>query len=615
MPLPANTTTVVVLGTFNTPEGNPSTGTITFTPSAWLLNSGANIAIPNSAVSKSLGTAGDFSVTLPITDDADLSPNPFVYSVSEVIDGVSQSYNISIPGTVASGGTVYLADLAPVAAAGPEYYSLASSLAIGTVTTLAAGSAATATITGLAPSQTLDLGIPTGPAGSAATVTVGTIGAVAYPGPGTVTNSGSSSAAVLDFTLVTGQQGATGATGPQGAAGSAASVTVGTVGAVAYPGPGTVTNSGSSSAAVLDFILVTGQQGATGPQGPAGPAGTFPNGSIIGEIKYWNGSSWASLPPGGHGQMMYACNGVPTWGFGGCPPLITTSTATSITATGATTGGVVAADGGASVTARGVAYGLSSAPTTSGTITNNGTGTGSFSSTLTGLTSFSTYYVRAYATNSVGTSYGNEINFTTLFECGLSMMTDVEGNTYNTVQIGTQCWSQSNLKVSKYRNGDNIPTGLSNSQWGSASSGAYAIYDNNTSNNTLYGKLYNGYAANDSRGLCPTGWHVPSDTEWASLITFLGGSSVAGGKMKSTTGWNSPNTGATNSSGFTGLPGGGRLGGGVYGDLGNVGHWWSTTIIGSAGWAWYRSLNTSFNSVANNANPQAYGYAVRCLRD
>lgn len=280
MPLPANTTTVVVLGTFNTPEGNPSTGTITFTPSAWLLNSGANIAIPNSAVSKTLGTAGNFSVTLPITDDADLSPNPFIYTVTEVIDGVSQSYNISIPGTVASGGTVYLADLAPVAAAGPEYYSLASSLSIGTVSTLPTGSAATASITGLAPSQTLNLGIPTGPAGSAATVTVGTIGATAYPGPGTVTNSGSSSAAVLDFTLVTGQQGATGATGPQGAAGSAATVTVGTVGSVAYPGPGTVTNSGTSGSAVLDFILVTGQQGATGPQGAAGSAATIAVGSV-----------------------------------------------------------------------------------------------------------------------------------------------------------------------------------------------------------------------------------------------------------------------------------------------------------------------------------------------
>jgi hypothetical protein len=280
MPLPANTTTVVVLGTFNTPEGNPSTGTITFTPSAWLLNSGANIAIPNSAVSKSLGTAGDFSVTLPITDDADLSPNPFIYSVSEVIDGVSQSYNISIPGTVASGGTVYLADLAPVAAAGPEYYSLASSLAIGTVTTLAAGSAATATITGLAPSQTLDLGIPTGSTGAtgtAATVTVGTIGATAYPGPGTVTNSGTSGAAVLDFVLVTGQ---TGATGPQGNTGTLA---VGTVGSVPNSGTASVTNVGSSTAGTFDFILrdgPTGPQGATGATGAQGPTATLAVGTV-----------------------------------------------------------------------------------------------------------------------------------------------------------------------------------------------------------------------------------------------------------------------------------------------------------------------------------------------
>jgi hypothetical protein len=280
MPLPANVTTVVVLGTFLTPEGNPSTGTISFTPSSWLLNSGANVAIPNSSVSKTLGTAGDFTVTLPITDDADLSPSGFVYTVSEVVDGVSQNYNISIPGTIAAGGTVYLADLAPVAPAGPEYYSLASSLSIGTVTTLAAGSAATATITGLAPSQTLNLGIPTGPTGAtgtAATITVGTIGATAYPGPGTVTNSGTSGAAVLDFVLVTGQQGATGAQGNTG------TLAVGTVGSVPNSGTASVTNVGSSTAGTFDFILrdgPTGPQGATGATGAQGPTATLAVGTV-----------------------------------------------------------------------------------------------------------------------------------------------------------------------------------------------------------------------------------------------------------------------------------------------------------------------------------------------
>ena len=311
--MPANVTTVVVLGTFLTPEGNPSTGTVSFTPSSWLLNSGANIAIPNSSVTKTLGTAGNFSATLPITDDPDLSPGGWVYSVSEVVDGVSQSYNIAIPGTVAAGGTVFLADLAPVAPAGPEYYSLASSLAIGTVTTLAAGSAATATITGLAPSQTLNLGIPTGPQGtqgsagptgpqgdvgpqgpqgSAATVTVGTTSQVAYGGTAVVTNSGTSGAAILDFILVEGpqgpqgtqgstgpqgpqgDQGPTGPTGPTGSTGpqgSAATVTVGTIGFVDYPGPGTVTNSGTSGSAVLDFVLVRGPQGAIGDLTAAAP--------------------------------------------------------------------------------------------------------------------------------------------------------------------------------------------------------------------------------------------------------------------------------------------------------------------------------------------------------
>lgn len=282
MAMPANVTTVVVLGTFLTPEGEPSTGTVSFTPSSWLLNSGANIAIPNSTVTKTLGTAGNFSVTLPITDDPDLSPGGWIYTVSEVVDGVSQSYNIAIPGTVAAGGTVFLADLAPVAPAGPEYYSLASSLTVGTVSTLPAGSAATATITGLAPSQVLNLGIPTGPQGttgatgatgpqgpqgatgptgpqgSAATIAVGTVTSGTAGGTPSVTNSGTSGAAVLDFVLIPGNTGPQGATGAPGAA---ASVTVGSVTTVPFGGTAAVTNSGTSGSAVLDFVLVTGPQG------------------------------------------------------------------------------------------------------------------------------------------------------------------------------------------------------------------------------------------------------------------------------------------------------------------------------------------------------------------
>lgn len=204
MAMPGNVTTVVVAGTFLTPEGEPSTGTVSFTPSSWLTNSGANIAIPNSTVTKALGTAGDFTVTLPITDDSDLNPEGWIYSVAEVVDGVSQSYNIAIPGTVAVGGTVFLADLVPVAPAGPEYYSLASSLTIGTVTTVASGGSATANITGLAPNQVLDLGLPEGPA---ATISIGTVTSGTAGGTPEVTNSGTSGSAVLDFVLIPGNNG------------------------------------------------------------------------------------------------------------------------------------------------------------------------------------------------------------------------------------------------------------------------------------------------------------------------------------------------------------------------------------------------------------------------
>jgi uncharacterized protein (TIGR02145 family) len=297
---------------------------------------------------------------------------------------------------------------------------------------------------------------------------------------------------------------------------------------------------------------------------------------------------------------------------------ISTSSPTVLWQTGTTTGGDVTSDGGAAVTARGVAYGTAQNPTTANSTTSDGAGTGVFTSTLTGLTASTLYYVRAYATNYVGTAYGNEESFTTLAQpqpCpGAPSITDIDGNTYNTVQIGTQCWTQSNLKVSKYRNGDNIPTGLNNSQWGSTTSGAYAIHNNNSANDALYGKLYNWYAVNDSRGLCPTGWHVPSDGEWTTLTDFLGGESVAGGAMKTTTGWNYPNSGATNSSGFTGLPGDHRsFGGGCY-SFGTSGFWWSSSDAGS-GSAWYRGLGYYY-AYANRGNfyPR-YGFSVRCLKN
>jgi uncharacterized protein (TIGR02145 family) len=188
---------------------------------------------------------------------------------------------------------------------------------------------------------------------------------------------------------------------------------------------------------------------------------------------------------------------------------------------------------------------------------------------------------------------------------------------------------QKNLAVSKYRNGDPIPTGLSNTTWQNTTGGAYAIYNNDAANNTIYGKLYNWYAVNDSRGLCPAGWHVPSDAEWSTFINYLdpnaaGGDAwpnIAGGKMKSTGTiengdglWYSPNEQATNESGFTGLPGGFRDYDGTYGTIGGYGAWWSSTEDGSND-AWLRELDYSFFNVSRGNYFKQFGFSVRCVRD
>lgn len=199
-------------------------------------------------------------------------------------------------------------------------------------------------------------------------------------------------------------------------------------------------------------------------------------------------------------------------------------------------------------------------------------------------------------------------------------ITDSEGNSYKTVTIGTQQWMAENLKVTKYNDGTNIPNIVDNTQWSNLTTGAWAYYNNDAANNAKYGKLYNWYAVspstNGNKNVCPTGWHVPTDAEWTVLTDYLGGESVAGGKMKEagTTNWISPNTDATNTSLFTGLPGGGRSDGGNYNAIGYAGSWWSSPE-NNRGTAWYRNLANSIGSAYRNVNDKDYGYSVRCLRD
>jgi uncharacterized protein (TIGR02145 family) len=203
---------------------------------------------------------------------------------------------------------------------------------------------------------------------------------------------------------------------------------------------------------------------------------------------------------------------------------------------------------------------------------------------------------------------------------------DGDNNYYPVVQINTQLWMAENLKTTKYNDGTEIPNVTVDATWTGATTGAYCDYSNTPANSTTYGRLYNWYAvdnneatkvaSNGGKNVCPTSWHLPTDAEWTTLTTYLGGESVAGGKLKETvtTHWTTPNTGATNETGFTAVPGGYREWDGSYGLIGNYGIWWSSTISGTTN-AWMRYVvNTDASVFRNDFNRRA-GISVRCLKD
>jgi len=202
-----------------------------------------------------------------------------------------------------------------------------------------------------------------------------------------------------------------------------------------------------------------------------------------------------------------------------------------------------------------------------------------------------------------------------------STVCDIDGNCYETIQIGDQLWMAENLKVTHYNNGDEIAY-PSNADFGSFDEGQYGVYDNDPSNADIYGNLYNWSVVNDDRGVCPDGWHVPSDDEWTILTDYLGGESVAGGKMKETGTiedgdglWTSPNTDATNESGFSALPAGYRYyGNGYYINVGNYGYFWSSSEYYSYS-AWSRILIYGGSNVYRSYGSKQYGFSVRCLGD
>jgi uncharacterized protein (TIGR02145 family) len=308
-------------------------------------------------------------------------------------------------------------------------------------------------------------------------------------------------------------------------------------------------------------------------------------------------------------------------------PEIVTTQVSGILYASATSGGNVIRDGGAQVVTRGVCWGTKSNPTTDDPKTDDGSGTGEFSSSISGLSFGTLYYVRAYATNSAGTVYGNEVSFTTkvsgvMFNPNLTYgtLTDIEGKSYKTIPIGIQVWMAENLKTTKFNDGTAIPLLTNNAEWTNAVTSAYSWFDNNDSiYENIYGAFYNWFAVNTGK-LCPTGWHVPSDSEWQLLVNYLGGSAIAGSKVKEigTNNWALPNKDATNSSGFTSLPAGMRGSvDGTFGGQGFYGGWWSATELNTSplGAAWSRWIHADTTVLARSEIFKKDGFAVRCIKN
>ena len=316
---------------------------------------------------------------------------------------------------------------------------------------------------------------------------------------------------------------------------------------------------------------------------------------------------------------------------------VTTAAISSVYSTSAVSGGEILSNGGSAVTTWGVCWSTSENPTIElnaqgYTMTDNEGGMGAFTVYLSWLSPSTTYYIRAFANNSAGTAYGDQFSFTTdaeeivpiAFNPDLTYgsVSDIEGNTYKTVQIGTQVWMAENLRTTKYNDGEQIDNVVDFTEWEGLTTGAYCWYGNNaTSYKEIYGGLYNWFAVSTGK-LCPTGWHVPTDAEWTALSTYLGGKEIAGGKLKETgtSHWEGPNTGATNASGFTALPAGVRN---VWGDpdiddwswIYSVSYWWSASEnINNSPIFWV--VIYSANGIDNQGLLlKQSGLSIRCVKD
>ncbi|MEI6679533.1 MAG: FISUMP domain-containing protein [Mariniphaga sp.] len=321
------------------------------------------------------------------------------------------------------------------------------------------------------------------------------------------------------------------------------------------------------------------------------------NCGTAGELQVYNGTTWTNVT----GNAAAA----------GKPDAPTIGTATAGNAQATVTFTSPTSNGGFTITS----YTATSTPGgKTGTLSQAGSGT----ITVTGLTNGTAYTFTITATTVSGTGPASAAsNSATPF----TPLTDGSGNTYETVTIGTQTWMTKNLNTTKYNDGTVIPNVTADAAWIAATKGDWCDYNNTASNSTIYGKLYNWYvvdnnaatktASNGGKNVCPIGWHVPTDAEWYTLTTYLGGETVAGGKLKESgsSHWVDPNTGATNSSGFTAIPGGSRVYFGTFGTIGYTACWWSSTVNVT------RDVVTLYATANKNNYQLVEGHSVRCLKD
>ena len=294
-------------------------------------------------------------------------------------------------------------------------------------------------------------------------------------------------------------------------------------------------------------------------------------------------------------------------------PIVSTADIIQITQKTAVSVGEVIDDGGSRITSRGVCWSIDKTPTLRDNKRSRSNGLGSFTVTITRLEPGTTYYVRAYATNRNGTAYGNVKSFTT----ASSEVVDIDGNEYKIVTIGSQTWMAENLKTTRYRNGDEINDGTgAGTVSGEEAPKYWFVYDDDLNNVSLYGRLYTWYTVNDGRSICPEGWHVASDEDWAILREYLGGERVAGGKLKESGSahWSTPNKRATNQFGFNALPGGSRGNSQEFSHIGKTGYWWTVTED-SEYYGFLHSMSFNSDDLSRQRSFKVLGYSVRCVRD